>query len=101
MLMKTKVTAIVMVLISMGYSAFFIVKQDWVKWCIAACAVLVVSIIISTKTKNLQETYVRIEMISIAVHQALNKMAKAATDLGDIVDRLAIRHIDIARELKS
>ena len=52
MLLKTKIMAIVMVVLSMGISALYIVKQEWVKWCIGACAILVVTLIILIKTKK-------------------------------------------------
>ena len=52
MLMKTKIIAITTVLISMGYSAFFMVHNIWVKGCIAACAVFVITIILLIKTKK-------------------------------------------------
>ena len=59
MLLKTKIMAIAMVVLSMGYSAIYIVKSDWVKWCIAACAILVISLILSIKTKKQGAVYVR------------------------------------------
>lgn len=52
MTMKTKIIAIVMLLVSMFISAFFIVKIYWVKWAICITAVGVVFIILSQKTKT-------------------------------------------------
>lgn len=52
MLFKTKVIAIILVLVSMGCSALFLVKLVWVKWCIACCAVIVTVILLSVKTKK-------------------------------------------------
>ncbi len=51
MTMKTKITAIIMMLVSMFISAFFIVKIYWVKWAICITAAVVVIIILSQKTK--------------------------------------------------
>lgn len=51
MSVKTKVIAIVMMLVSMFISAFYIVKIYWVKWAICITALLVVIIIITRKTK--------------------------------------------------
>ncbi len=48
---KTKIIAIVMMLISMFISAFFLVKIVWVKWAICITAVFVVFIILAQKTK--------------------------------------------------
>jgi uncharacterized membrane protein YbaN (DUF454 family) len=48
---KTKITAIVMMLVSMFISAFFLVKIIWVKWAICITAIVVVFIILAQKTK--------------------------------------------------
>jgi uncharacterized membrane protein YbaN (DUF454 family) len=52
MTMKTKITAIIMMLVSMFISAFYIVKIYWVKWAICITAVMVVIIILMQKTKK-------------------------------------------------
>jgi uncharacterized membrane protein YbaN (DUF454 family) len=49
--MKTKITAIFMMLLSMFISAFYLVKIYWVKWAICITAVVVVFIILGQKTK--------------------------------------------------
>lgn len=51
MTMKTKIIAIVMMLVSMFISAFFLVKIIWVKWAICITATIVVFIILAQKTK--------------------------------------------------
>lgn len=51
MLMKTKILAIAMVIVSMMVSAFFIVKITWVKFAIVITCALVVLIILKQKTK--------------------------------------------------
>lgn len=51
MTMKTKIIAIITMLVSMFISAFFMVKIYWVKWAICITAMLVVVIIWKQKTK--------------------------------------------------
>src|SRR6187402_1875364 len=52
MTMRTKIIAIIMMLVSMFISAFYIVKIYWVKWAICITAVIVVIIILMQKTKK-------------------------------------------------
>jgi len=52
MTVQTKVIAILMMLVSMFISAFYIVKIYWVKWAICITAVCVVIIILMQKTKR-------------------------------------------------
>ena len=52
MTMRTKIIAIMMMLVSMFISAFYIVKIYWVKWAICITAVIVVIIILMQKTKK-------------------------------------------------
>lgn len=51
MTMKTKIIAIITMLVSMFISAFFMVKIYWVKWAICITAFIVVIIIWKQKTK--------------------------------------------------
>jgi uncharacterized membrane protein YbaN (DUF454 family) len=51
MTMRTKIIAIITMLVSMFISAFFLVKIYWVKWAICITAMLVVVIIWKQKTK--------------------------------------------------
>lgn len=51
MTMRTKIIAIITMLVSMFISAFFMVKIYWVKWAICITAMLVVVIIWKQKTK--------------------------------------------------
>ena len=51
MTVETKLIAIVMMLVSMFISAFYIVDTYWVKWAICITAVIVVVIILKQKTK--------------------------------------------------
>ena len=51
MTMKTKIIAIISMLVSMFISAFFMVKIYWVKWAICITAFIVVIIIWKQKTK--------------------------------------------------
>jgi len=51
MTMKTKFTAITMMLVSMFISAFYIVEIYWVKWAICITAAIVVIIILKQRTK--------------------------------------------------
>ncbi|MBK7389951.1 MAG: YbaN family protein [Bacteroidetes bacterium] len=51
MTMKTKIIAIITMLVSMFISAFFMVKIYWVKWAICITAMIVVIIIWKQKTK--------------------------------------------------
>lgn len=48
---KTKIIAIIMLVTSMSYSAFFMVKLVWVKWIIMTSAVAISLYILSIKTK--------------------------------------------------
>lgn len=52
MTVKTKITAIVMMVTSMLISIFFMVKIYWVKWAIAITGAGVVILILSWKTKK-------------------------------------------------
>ncbi len=52
MTVKTKVIAIVMMLVSMFISAFYMVDIYWVKWAICITAMIVVVIILMQKTKS-------------------------------------------------
>lgn len=52
MTMRTKLTAIIMMLVSMFISAFYIVHIYWVKWAICITAFIVVVIILNQKTKK-------------------------------------------------
>ncbi|MFM7078551.1 MAG: YbaN family protein [Bacteroidota bacterium] len=52
MTVKTKVRAIVFMLVSMVVSAFFLVEKDWVRIAIIVTAVGVVFIILGQKTKK-------------------------------------------------
>jgi uncharacterized protein len=51
MTMRTKIIAIITMLVSMFISAFFMVKIYWVKWAICITAFIVVIIIWKQKTK--------------------------------------------------
>ena len=51
MTIKTKIIAIVMMLVSMFISAFYMVEIVWVKWAICITAIMVVIIILKQKTK--------------------------------------------------
>ena len=51
MTMRTKIIAIITMLVSMFISAFFMVKIYWVKWAICITAMIVVVIIWKQKTK--------------------------------------------------
>ena len=52
MKLNTKIIAIATVIPSMSFSAFYIVHQSWLKWTILSCALLIIVIIISMKTKK-------------------------------------------------
>ena len=52
MTVETKIVAISMMLLSMFFSAFYMVKIEWVKWAICITALLVVIIILKQKTKT-------------------------------------------------
>lgn len=52
MAVKTKVMAISTMIPSMGFSAIYLVNENWVKYCIAACGVVALMVIISVKTKK-------------------------------------------------
>jgi uncharacterized membrane protein YbaN (DUF454 family) len=51
MTVESKVVALATAMPSMGFSALYLVKLDWVKWCIAGCAIIVLAIILTVKTK--------------------------------------------------
>ncbi len=53
MTMKSKIIALATVMPSMAFSALYMVKLVWVKWCILGCAILVIGIIINVKTKKI------------------------------------------------
>lgn len=52
MYLQTKITAAVTVILSMWVSAVYLVKVEWVRYCIAICALIAVSVIFSVKTKK-------------------------------------------------
>jgi uncharacterized membrane protein YbaN (DUF454 family) len=54
MRLKTKVLAIVMVTLSLTFSAFFLVKPVWVKWIIMVSMVGINAYILSVKTRKPQ-----------------------------------------------
>ncbi len=51
MTVESKVVALATAMSSMGLSALYLVKLEWVKWCIAGCALTVLLIILKVKTK--------------------------------------------------
>jgi uncharacterized membrane protein YbaN (DUF454 family) len=53
MTIKTKVMAIVVASSSMLYSAFFLVHLVWVKICILVCLIVAITMILTTKTKEI------------------------------------------------
>jgi len=52
MTVETKIIAIAMLLVSMFFSAFYMVETNWVKWAIFLTALVVVVIILKQKTKT-------------------------------------------------
>jgi uncharacterized protein len=52
MTVKSKIIALVTVMPSMAFSAFYIVRIDWVRWIIVVSAVIIATIIITVKTKR-------------------------------------------------
>ena len=53
MTVKSKIVALCTVMPSMGFSAFYVVDKEWLKWTIMGCALLVAIIILSVKTKRM------------------------------------------------
>ena len=52
MLMRTKITAIILVCASLSFSALFLVKLLWVKWIIFVSMAGIVVYILSVKTRK-------------------------------------------------